>query len=366
MTRRSRARTRCLVVGPPLALSDLGSANGTRVRERKLESGETIEIAPGDVIELGYATLIVQQRARRRSARSACGRTTTSRSGSRRSARAPSATAGPFAVVRLHVSSARRDRRAAGGRSRRVAPERRGRRVRPGRVRGPAPRHARPRRPRRPSSGSARVCAARRIVAQTGAGLLPARRPQRRRAGPSRLRRPAPRGADRGRRGQRGRSSPTGAMQDLYRLVERIAAGNISVLILGETGVGKEVLAERVHRLSPRAAKPFLQLNCAALSETLLESELFGHESGAFTGAIGDQAGPARDRRRRHRLPRRDRRAAAVDPGQAPARARGAQVLRVGGLKPRADRRALRRRDQPRPRGRDRARHASARTSSSG
>ncbi len=76
------------------------------------------------------------------------------------------------------------------------------------------------------------------------------------------------------------------AMQQLHRLVDRIAAGNISVLILGETGVGKEVLAETIHRRSPRAAQPFVRLNCAALTETWLESELFGLERGAFTGAV--------------------------------------------------------------------------------
>jgi two-component system, NtrC family, response regulator AtoC len=80
-------------------------------------------------------------------------------------------------------------------------------------------------------------------------------------------------------------------MQDLYRLAERIAAGSITVLILGETGVGKEVLAERIHRMSPRTGKPYLKLNCAALSETLLESELFGHERGAFTGAVQTKQG---------------------------------------------------------------------------
>jgi DNA-binding NtrC family response regulator len=74
-------------------------------------------------------------------------------------------------------------------------------------------------------------------------------------------------------------------MRKMYELLERVAPGEITVLILGDTGVGKEVMAEQVHRRSPRRDKPFLRLNCAALSESLLESELFGHERGAFTGA---------------------------------------------------------------------------------
>src|SRR5206468_3975224 len=67
-------------------------------------------------------------------------------------------------------------------------------------------------------------------------------------------------------------------MQRLHRLALRVAVGNISVLLLGETGVGKEVMAEAIHRASPRAGKRLLKLNCGALSESLLESELFGHE----------------------------------------------------------------------------------------
>jgi len=75
------------------------------------------------------------------------------------------------------------------------------------------------------------------------------------------------------------------AMQQLHRIVDRVAVGTISVLLLGETGVGKEVMAKRIHEHSPRAGAPFVSLNCAALSEQLLESELFGYEKGAFTGA---------------------------------------------------------------------------------
>jgi len=81
------------------------------------------------------------------------------------------------------------------------------------------------------------------------------------------------------------------AMVEVYQVVDRIAPGVISVLVLGETGVGKEVVAEAVHRRSPRAQGPFVRLNCAAFSESLLESELFGHERGAFTGASEAKAG---------------------------------------------------------------------------
>jgi DNA-binding NtrC family response regulator len=84
---------------------------------------------------------------------------------------------------------------------------------------------------------------------------------------------------------------PTGAVPPEPAVIECIAAGTISVLILGETGVGKEVLAERIHRASPRSGRPLIRLNCAALSATLLESELFGHEKGAFTGALTAKQG---------------------------------------------------------------------------
>ncbi len=74
-------------------------------------------------------------------------------------------------------------------------------------------------------------------------------------------------------------------MKEALRLVQRVAQSDTSVMITGESGVGKELIAQAIHRLSNRSDKPFIDLNCAALQDTLLESELFGHESGAFSGA---------------------------------------------------------------------------------
>jgi transcriptional regulator with GAF, ATPase, and Fis domain len=81
------------------------------------------------------------------------------------------------------------------------------------------------------------------------------------------------------------------AMEGIYRFIERVAPMNSAVLICGESGTGKELAAHAIHANSPRAVKPFVVINCAALAETLLESELFGHEKGAFTGAIGQKKG---------------------------------------------------------------------------
>jgi two-component system, NtrC family, response regulator AtoC len=80
-------------------------------------------------------------------------------------------------------------------------------------------------------------------------------------------------------------------MKQVFKLAERAAQAPISVLVVGETGTGKEVVAEEIHRLSPRAEAPFVRLNCAVLTETLVESELFGHEKNAFTGATALKRG---------------------------------------------------------------------------
>src|SRR4029078_1880412 len=88
--------------------------------------------------------------------------------------------------------------------------------------------------------------------------------------------------------GTLGRSRP---MQALFQLLETVARANATILITGETGTGKEVVAKAIHHNSPRRANRFVALNCSAIPETLLEAELFGHVRGAFTGAVGMRQG---------------------------------------------------------------------------
>jgi DNA-binding NtrC family response regulator len=80
-------------------------------------------------------------------------------------------------------------------------------------------------------------------------------------------------------------------MRQVYSLISQVAPTSASVLVTGESGTGKELVARALHRLSPRSASPFIAINCAAMPETLIESELFGHEKGAFSGAVERHAG---------------------------------------------------------------------------
>ena len=277
-----------LSIGPPLMVRDLGSANGTRVRDQRLKPQQVVEIAPGESIQIGSATLIVQRQTAPIRPRRVWQHDHFEVRLEEECARA-ARTGSIFAVMRLSFTSptprdvltqalidllrlsdvigeygphdyevllvdtqpdevAQAAQRLVGELERRSITVRVGTACYPNEGRNSNELMAR-------AEASAR-------------GIAPAETAR-----------------------ERANVVAERTMQDLYALAARIAHGTISILILGETGVGKEVLAEKVHKLSPRGTGPYLRLNCAALSESLLESELFGHERGAFTGAIGTKQG---------------------------------------------------------------------------
>ena len=116
------------------------------------------------------------------------------------------------------------------------------------------------------------------------------------------------------------------AMQRVFETIRKVAETDLTVLVRGESGTGKELVAQALHNRSQRAQRALRRGELRGDRRELVESELFGHEKGAFTGADARRAGPVRGRRRRHALPRRDRRHAARDAGEAAARAPGAHV----------------------------------------
>ena len=279
-----------LRIGEKLELVDLGSSNGTRVGERLVMANVSVPIAPGDIITVGNSLMIIQPTPASGRPRhlwshayfesrieDECMRADeTGRAFAVLRVRAAPSTPTDLLVASLsaHVSPAhvigcyvpgeyeilfvetQTDQAALLGRGLRDALARAG-------VKADVGIACYPKDGR--TSESLVACAGAR--ARTTSDLPP----------PSSL--------------AGGVLADRGALQKLRPLVERFAAGTIPVLILGETGVGKEVLATMVHGLSPRASRPLVSLNCAALPEALLESELFGHERGAFTGAVQTKPG---------------------------------------------------------------------------
>ena len=137
------------------------------------------------------------------------------------------------------------------------------------------------------------------------------------------------------------------AIREVIDHVRQIAPTPIPALILGETGTGKELVARAIHEQSPRAEHSFVAVNCGAIPDSLLESELFGHRRGCLHRRRPEQAGPLRARPRRHHLPRRDRRHLASAPDEAASCARDQGDPRAGRHRDDSRRRARRLRHPP-------------------
>ena len=151
-------------------------------------------------------------------------------------------------------------------------------------------------------------------------------------------------------------------MQAIYRVIDAVSQNKSTVLLSGESGTGKELVARTIHQRGILRDMPFVAINCAGLSETLLDSQLFGHRRGAFTGAVADHDGVFRAATGGTLVPRRGRRDPARAAGEVPARHPGARGDAARLEPARAGRRPPDRRHQPRPRDRGARRHVPRRS----
>ena len=270
-----------LHVGAVLEIEDTGSSNGTRLRGNLLQPGHRAQVLPGEAISIGWATLMIQRR--RPTVRVRRLPTHAYFEGRLEEECDKASTTGRvFAVMRLHV---------APGTSAETVGELVTPWVRPADVLasyGPDEyelilfEHD----AKRVDDFGARVVGllgGRSVSARTGVAFFPADA----RTADGLIARACERV-----QGRNIAATPSSddircgpEMRRIHLLAKRAAVSNINVLIVGETGVGKEVLAEIIHGLSPRAQKPLLRINCATLTPTLFEAELFGHERAAFTDA---------------------------------------------------------------------------------
>ena len=271
-----------LHVGAVLEIEDLGQHERHAPARQPAAPGQRTPVLPGEAISIGWATLMIQRR--RPTVRMRRLPTHAYFEGRLEEECDKASSSGRvFAVLRLHVAPGTSPEAVGEIVSPHVRPGRRAGVVRSRRVRDD------PVRARRQAGG--RVRRAHRLVARraTASPPGPASRSFRpTRAPPTAL---IARACERV-QGRNVSATPSSddircgpEMRRVHLLAKRAAVSNINVLIVGETGVGKEVLAEIIHGLSPRAGKPFVRINCATLSSTLFEAELFGHERGAFTDA---------------------------------------------------------------------------------
>jgi DNA-binding NtrC family response regulator len=282
-----------LVLGDRIELEDLGSSNGSKVRGKPLPRGERAVLEPGEPFELGSVTFVVQrygasaQAPRPRRLMQHVYFESRLEEECERAGR----TGSPFALLRVRLAAPSLD----GSAEEAIAQV-----LGPGDIvalYGPGDYEALlfdcpPDRAAEAARVAMLKLAEKRLKSRTAAACFP-----RDGRAPEVL---AGRVAEALRGGEEAPSRAGGeppvvvldpAVQRIHGLVKRVAQSPISVLFMGETGVGKEIFAAALHRSSPRAKAPFLSINCGALSETLLEGELFGYEKGAFTGAIKAKPG---------------------------------------------------------------------------
>jgi DNA-binding NtrC family response regulator len=276
-------RHAALHLGPPLAIEDLGSANGTRLRDQPLTPERPTPLSPGDAVELGDVLVIVQRRPH-----SGPTRTTWTHEAFEAALDETCRQAEPgagFVVIRVRFDSAAQSPQVHAALAETFSKLDRVAAFAPNELEARLPGATRADAQRRLSALTA-MLAVQGISLRAGAAHFPTdgRNAQ----------------ALLGRADVESRPSRTGAaalvveseaLGAVMALAERVAPSELSVLILGETGVGKERIAELIHQRSPRSKGPLLRLSGAALSESLLESELFGHEKGAFTGAVAAKPG---------------------------------------------------------------------------
>ncbi len=277
-----------LVIGAKIDLVDLGSLNGTTVRDKRVPPHDSVEITEGDMINIGSTALMLQTSAqmsvRPRHIWSHGYFEARIEEECSRAAQGSS----PFAITRLRLHDASRAARAE---------EMLGGWLRPTDIFASyAPGEYEILHIKTPpveADGLALDLKAMLVACGASADIGVASYPRDGRTPESLVAR-----AGALLRGSPSESSvstssivTSGAMARLDPIIKRVAMGVINVLVLGETGVGKEILARAIHDRSQRAKKPMLCINCAALSESLLESELFGHEKGAFTGAVQAKQG---------------------------------------------------------------------------
>jgi two-component system, NtrC family, response regulator AtoC len=275
-----------LQVGPTLTIEDLQSANGTRVRDAMIEPGKPVTIAPGEAVGIGSTVLIVQRSRWTGGPRRLWSHGHFENRLKDECARGHG-TAHRFALLRLHLEGNLSWTRVFPVLSRNIqsphlfatyGPNEYEALLLEGNVEAAERlvevlwadlRH---------SALSARIGVAWYPRDGRTADALLGRANALLKPSLAKVTMPGP-------------HVPSPAMQRVCDVATRAAGANINILLLGETGVGKEVMAQMVHRLSPRAGKPIVSLNCAGLTDSLIETELFGHEKGAFTGATQSRPG---------------------------------------------------------------------------